>query len=117
MVSVNRKPTFHNNFQDSTIALKKGKVSVTLARETNVSRRAYNDNRWHHLALLVEADKGFSLYIDKRRVVSGDTDRMGTWHLWHVPTERLGMRVGPANRDSHIAIDELRVYNRPYVPR
>ena len=123
LLSVNRKPIFHNNYDDSIISLSAGRVQVSLSNEKLTTVQAYNDNRWHHVALVVEEKMGNTLYIDGQLakvldskgqpVEKGKNDRLGTWHLWHVPTERLGLRIGPADSKSMLAIDDLQVFARP----
>jgi hypothetical protein len=61
----------------------------------------------------VEKGKGFTLYVDGDTATKGATDEMGTWHLWHVPTERLGMRIGPGDGNAVVTMDDLRIYKRP----
>ena len=77
------------------------------------AEKACNDNTWHHAALIVEKGKGFRLHVDGVTALEGATDEMGTWHLWHVPTERLGMRIGPGDGEAVVTMDDLRVYQRP----
>jgi len=113
LASVNRRPTLHDNYYDSIVGISDGKLQASLARETRSTERSYNDDKWHHAALIVEKGKGFRLCMDGETAATGTTDEMGIWHLWHVPTERLGMRIGPGNGTAVVAMDDLRVYQRP----
>ena len=113
LVSVNRKPTFHNNYNENILSLKNGRVHLRLGREESLSKERFDDGAWHYAALVVEAGAGSRFYINNKLVFEGKADRMGYWHLWHVPTEKLGMRVGPGSAGSVITMDDLRVYKRP----
>ena len=113
LASVNRKSTLHDNYHESIISMQDGKLQVRLSREVKGTENPYNDDAWHHVALVVEKGKGFTLYVDGETATKGATDEMGTWHLWHVPTERLGMRIGPGDGSAVVTMDDLRIYELP----
>jgi len=109
LLSVNRRPTFQNNFHENRLTLADGKVSLWFANESNSTAKPYNDGGWHHLVMTVAAGAGHTVAIDGEPVIRGKADRMGLWHLWHVPTEKLGLRVGPGDGTSIVTIDDLEV--------
>jgi hypothetical protein len=60
--------------------------------------------------MTVAPGTGHTVTIDGETVIRGKADRVGLWHLWHVPTEKLGLRVGPGDGTSVITIDDLEIH-------
>ncbi len=73
-----------------------------------------NDDRWHHVAVVVREASPPNLHDDVKLFLDGELaeiDDIGLLDLWPIDTgEKQDVTIG---RRFKGAIDDLRIYNRP----